>query len=141
MKRRGFLGFMGGAAVAGPSAAKAAISQMPAGMELSANLPPIPPIGGYMATTAANDVDNSWKISEIANIKKFLSGDLSEDEKEQRHRQRMYGMHSIISQHVAGLRSVSGVQKFAMYNRAIEAKNDEISRSEARGRLHWLMRG
>lgn len=138
MKRRGFLGIIGGAAVAGPSAAKAVAAKMPVGL-VDASTSLIPSVG-YSGTGQTNGPDRSWKLSEIANIKRFLSGELSDEEKEQRKRQKMYSRQSIINQRIAGLVSVSGVYKFDMYNREIAEMNEDIAKSEARGRLHWLLR-
>lgn len=140
MKRRGFLGIIGGAAVAGPSAAKAVVAKMPVGIvDASATL--LPSVG-YSGSGHGQSVglDRSWKLSEIANIKRFLGGELSDEEKEQRKRQKMYNRQSIINQRIAGLVSVSGVYKFDMYNREIAEMNEDIAKSEARGRLHWLLR-
>lgn len=138
MKRRGFLGFMGGAAVAGPQLAKAAVAELPSG--LGNAVPGV--IGGYgsLGQPIASGPDKAWKLKEIANLKRLISGGLTDDEKEDRKRRRLYQQERIISQSVACLVSVSGTRKLEIYRDRMEQHNEKIQISEAKGRLHWLLR-
>lgn len=138
MKRRGFLGFMGGAAVAGPQLAKAAVAELPSG--LGNAVPGV--IGGYgsLGQPIASGSDKTWKLKEIANLKRLISGGLTDDEKEDRKRRRLYQQERIISQSVACLVSVSGTRKLEIYRDRMEQHNEKIQISEAKGRLHWLLR-
>lgn len=139
MRRRGFLGFMGGAAVAGPSIAKQAVAQMPSGLG-SAALPG-PPMGyGSIGQGVSIASDKSWAMKEIADIKRFLTGELTDEEKESRDRARLYRREQIINQNVACLASVSGSRKLAIYSRRIELHNEDLARSEQRSRLYWLLK-
>ena len=137
MKRRGFLGFMGGAAVAGPAVAKQAVAQLPPGLGISGM--PMPSYG-YPADANSVGPDPTWKLKQIADIRRFLSGDLTDEEKEDRKRQRLYRREQVINQNVACLHSVSGSRKLAIYSSRIEQHYDEIQRSERQSRLHWLLR-
>lgn len=138
MKRRGFLGFMGGAAVAGPQLAKASVAELPSG--LGNAVPGV--IGGYgsLGQPTASGSDKTWKLKEIANLKRFISGGLTDDEKEDRKRRRLYQQERIISQSVACLVSVSGTRKLEIYRDRMEQHNEKIQISEAKGRLYWLLR-
>lgn len=140
MKRRAFFGLMGGAAVAGPAAAKQAIGKLPVG--LGDALVPTAPVGsGYLNQKSAGVVaDVVWKAKEISNLQKFLLGDLTDEEKERQKRDRMYAQQTVISQSVATLVSVSGVRKLEIYRDRMEAHNRKIQESDARSRLHWLLR-
>lgn len=140
MKRRGFLGVMGGAAVAAPALAKQAVSQLPSGLG-SASIP-APPMGYSIGqgVSLASSSDGSWMLKEIADLKRFLTGDLTDEEKENRNRQRLYRREQIINQNVACLASVSGSRKLAIYSRRMEQHSEELERSERQQRLHWLLR-
>lgn len=137
MQRRKFLGFLGGAAVAGPQIAQSAVAQLPSGLGAGIGMNPMPPSYGG---TAAAVGDGGWKLKEIANIKRLLSGQMSDEEKEDRRRQRMYQRERIISQDVACLVSVSGVRKLHIYQDRMDQHHETIRLSEARSRLHWLLR-
>lgn len=138
MKRRGFLGFMGGAAVAAPAVAKTAIAELPKGLgsvSMGVGVPSMGYGGGPVDSVGGN-----WRLKEIANLKRILTGDLTEDEKEQRKRERMYARQQSISHGVAVLVSVSGAHKLNMYANRIERHKDRIRRSETKGYLARLLR-
>lgn len=142
MKRRGFLGIVGGAAVAGPSIAKEVVASLPAG--LVAPSVPMTTLGyssgkGLVCTTEPGS-EHSWRLQEIAEIKRFLTGELSDEEKESRNRQRLYRREQVINQNVACLQSVSGSRKLAIYGRRMELHGEEMERVERQQRLHWLLR-
>lgn len=141
MKRRGFLGFLGGAAAAGPAMAKTAIAEMPKGMLGGIGNMPVGSYGGYgspMAQAAGSESD--WRLSEIANLKRIISGDLNDEEKEQRRREQMYTMEAIIDQNIAVLVSVSGPKKLAMRRDRVRKLHEQIRLSETRGYLSRLLR-
>lgn len=132
MKRRGFLGFLGGAAAAGPSVAKAAPK--------SIGMVAYPPSYGISAANQAIGGGSDWRIGEIANLRRILTGDMTEEEKEQDRRERMYAMESIIDQNVAVLVSVSGPHKLAMRRDRVRKLHKEIRLSETRGYLSRLLK-
>ncbi|QIG76692.1 hypothetical protein EVC28_068 [Rhizobium phage RHph_I1_23] len=140
MKRRGFLGIIGGAAVAGPRVAKEVVSKLPVGLG-DATLG-VPPFGGYGSQGLAEAVpsNSSWRLTEIANLRKIITGEMTDQEKEDQRRQKMYAQQNIISQSVASLVSVSGVRKLEMYQERMALHGRRIQQSEARSRLHWLLR-
>ena len=136
MKRRAFFGIMGGAAVAGPKVAKEAIAKLPVGLSDVA-MAPVP----FVAKRAPEPMaGREWVLKEIADVQRFLAGGLTEEEKEQNRRNRLYSQQSVISQSVASLVSVSGVRKLEIYRDRMEEHTRRIQESDARQRLHWLLR-
>lgn len=137
MKRRGFLGFLGGAAAAGPVMAKTAIAEMPKSIGMVAH----PPIGGPLSQAVSSTAGGGdWRLSEIANLKRIISGDLNEEEKEQMRREHMYTMEAIVDQNIAVLVSVSGPKKLAMRRDRMRELREQIRLSETRGYLSRLLR-
>lgn len=121
MKRRGFLGFIGGAAVAGPSVAKNTIVQMPSGLGLARGA-----IGGGYGNSVPSAPSGDWRIDEIARLKRIITGDLSEEEKEAARADIIRSKEAIISQHAASLVSVAAVAKIAIFNREARRLHREI---------------
>lgn len=139
MKRRGFLGIIGGAAIAGPKVAKDAVAKLPVGL---GDAMAAAPYGGY-ASIGANGTEpsnGSWRLTEIANLRKIITGEMTDQEKEDQRRQKMYAQQNIISQSVATLVSVSGVRKLEMYQERMAVHGRRIQQIEAQSRLHWLLR-
>lgn len=138
MKRRGFLGFLGGAVAVGPATAKAAVAELPKGLGA---IGPMPPMGGFYGNTISQAVDGGdWRLKEIASLKRFLSGELTDEEKEQEKRRRLNFVYNSINQNVAGLQSVSGVHKMRMFDEQMCRLNARIERSERKGYLARLLR-
>lgn len=139
MKRRGFLGFIGGAAAAGPSVARAAIAELPKGIGAASGFG-VPTTSGYGLSQAANSIDGDWRLKEILNLRRILSGEMTEEEKEQDKRRRLYSLQNTINQNVAGLQSVSGVHKLRMYDDQTHRLNQRIQRSETKSYLARLLK-
>jgi hypothetical protein len=139
MKRRGFLGIIGGAAIAGPKVAKEVVAKLPVGLG-DATMNYAVPVGYASEGISSASPNGSWRLTEIANLRKILTGEMSDQEKEDQRRQRLYAQQSIISQGVASLVSVSGVRKLEMYQDRMAAHQRRIQQSEAQSRLHWLLR-
>ncbi|RVG96711.1 hypothetical protein CN221_11230 [Sinorhizobium meliloti] len=117
--------------------AKAAIAEMPKGLGMVAS----PPMRGLSAGIGVADSSGGeWRIREIADLKRILSGDLTDEEKEQRRRERMYALEAIVDQNVAVLISVSGPQKLAMRRDRVRRLQEEIRLSETRGYLSRLLK-
>ncbi len=139
--RRKFFGLMGGAAVAGPTAAKKAVAKLPTGLfgigELGL-VGPAPEYGGLTESVKASV--GSWHFDEIARLRRFLSGDLTEEEKEERRQSHLYSRQQSISNHWAGMQSVAGWRKIELYNRDMELVNDDIARSRSQSYLSRLLR-
>lgn len=138
MKRRNFLGFLGGAAAAGPAVAKAAIAEMPKGLGMVAS----PPMGSNLSRGIglSDSSEGDWRMREIVDLKRILSGDLTDEEKEQRRRERMYALEAIVDQNVAVLISVSGPQKLAMRRDRVRLLQEKIRLSETQGYLSRLLK-
>jgi len=142
VNRRKLLGFIAGGAVAGPAAAKSIVAELPKG--LSGGMMPFPGGGvyaGYGNLVGPTDPGSGdWRLREIADIKRWLSGELTDEEKEREQRRRMHTLQNSITQNVAGLRSVSGLHKMRMFDGQMHALNDRIERSERKGYLSRLLR-
>lgn len=135
MKRRGFLGFIGGAAVAVPAAAKNAVTKLPGGLGLSN----IAGMGaGYGGAIPSNSGD--WRIEEIARLKRFLTGELTEDEKQEERAHLLRTRENLISQHAASLVSVAAVRKIDIFNREMRKLNREVDILYRSGYLTKLLR-
>ncbi len=136
--RRKFFGLLGGAAVAGPAAAKNVVAHLPTGIvgqDLLGPMSPAPLYGGEVAMKSS-----SWDLDEIARLKRFLSGGLTEEEKEERRRNRLHRRQQFISNHWAGMQSVAGWRKLELYHRDMDRVNDEIERSQSQSYLTRLLR-
>lgn len=141
--RRNFLGFLGGAATAGPAVAKQAIAAMPVGMgEL--NLSALPDARNMFSSegSACQTVSTGkdWRFDEIARLKRWISGDIDESERQDRERRMMGDRHSMISQHVAGLVSVSPARKVDIYTKQLRRSQQEIDRINAQSYLGRLLK-
>ncbi|WP_085033915.1 hypothetical protein [Ensifer aridi] len=131
--RRKFFGLMGGAAVAGPAVAKQAIAQLPQGLGMAIDAHSR--LGGPQEANGICGHDKDWRLSRIAQLRRFISGDLTDEEKEELRRRKMHSRQSIISQEVASLVSVSGVRKLDIYNERLHRLHLEIELSENRSSL------
>ncbi|NTJ63515.1 hypothetical protein G6M50_38215 [Agrobacterium rhizogenes] len=139
--RRKFFGLLGGAAVAGPTAAKNAVANLPTGLFGLSAIGPSGPAPAYQGETATlSPSTGSWHIDEVARLKRFLSGDLTDEEKEERRRSRLYSRQQALSNHWGGMQSVAGWRKLELYNRDMELVNDEIARSHSQTYLSRLLR-
>lgn len=134
--RRGFLGFLGGAAAAGPKAVGNAMAKMPDGLGLSLPSYYFDTNGGPQSAGE----DSGWRVKEIAEIKQFLSGKLTDEHKAEIQRQRIDARRNVVSQHIATLRSVSAARKVSIFNREMEGLSIEIERAVKRGYLSRLLK-
>lgn len=141
MKRRGFLGILGGAAAAGPAVAKEALSSLPTGMG-DVMIRPFPGSAGYeksmIGMKQVGDAGD-WRLKEIEAIRRFLSGDLTEKEREDRRCIALEKRQSLISQNVASLASVSSSRKLAIYNERLAAHHDDVERIRKQSYLQHLL--
>lgn len=127
MKRRAFLGFLGGAAAAGPSAAASLVEPL-----AKASLPL-----DYMGTDnpkfESSSSDGSWKISRIADLVRRLSGQKTKHEIEEERLSNLEMVGMAYRYQVDGLRSVSIQHKLEMIARMQRRRNAERER-------HWWER-
>lgn len=109
MKRRAFLGFLGGGAVAGPKLA-ASIGEQVA---LSGGSPAF---GWGMGTlpVPASTSDGDWRVSRIAQIRRWFARSGEEDAKERRQL-RQYQVEALERFRLDSLRSVSAQHKMQMF--------------------------
>lgn len=125
MKRRGFLGLLGGAAVAGPKLAVDLGAQV-AGSGLGSSIPSY--ASGYGEKPASDG--GSWKLSRIAELKKLLSGVKDPETENRRRMQRLYQVEHVERFRLDSLRSVSATHKMSMLI------DGNLDRQERMDRLH-----
>lgn len=124
--RRKFFGLMGGAAVAGPAAAKSVVEPL-----VSAGGPPVPPVpSGYYGLANTAGAAQS-KASRIAELVKRLSGFRSNEDIERERAGRLDNAANMFRYEVDALRSVSARHKMSM----IRAKYDAVA--AVRQRYWW----
>ena len=136
MNRRGFLGFLGGAAATGPKLASDLASQAATGARLGgsaasyigANIPPYP------------GPNSEWKISRIADLKRLLTGNEDPDAEFNRKRQRLYNAETAERFRLDSLRSVSPSYKVAMLADGEYARNRRIERMHQERELADLLK-
>lgn len=135
MNRRGFLGFFGGAAVAGPKLA----SDIAANVSSSMPMPPM--MGGYATNgSACNPVsDGDWRLTEIARLKKVISGKDPEAERNAKMN-RLYSAENTERVRLDSLRSVSPAYKLQMLTDGAPKRQQRVSRAEAGFRLADFLR-
>lgn len=142
MKRRGFLGFIGGAAIAGPSVAANAVKTLPNGFGgIAAQLG-----GGTYAytgkdptpTTSAGFFD--WRTDEIVRLKRLISGEMTDEEREEKRHEALYALEPIVTQNVMALHSVSAHRKVSIFNRRMATVREDIERFYNRRRLLDLLK-
>lgn len=131
MKRRSFLGLFGTAVVAGPAAAKNAVTDFPrlsgtalgaAGNFAGLAVPPLDPA----------PVSGGWtgRRSRMAQIAGFLRGEFSERDRLDREARALYESRTRIEYQINALGSVSPAHKVAMFQR-------ESARIHARQEKAW----
>lgn len=137
MKRRKFLGVLGGSAIAAPAVAKQAIAEMPKGL-LGSGGASMAPIGYPVETSSVGGA--SWKAQQIARLKQIISGEMDDEQKERIRRRRMYAKHHTISNHYAGMRSIADWKKLDCLNRDVEELERQIEKSDAQSSLWRILK-
>lgn len=123
MKRRGFLGFMGGAAAAGPTLGRSlAADAVMSRNALSQR--------AYASTTAGGLIGGDWKLDRIAELKAMIAGK-PEDETERRSR-ALYSIEARDRVSIDALRSVAPHYRVAMFQSRDRHRQNEIMK------IHWM---
>lgn len=133
MKRRAFLGFLGGAAAAGPTTAAKLATDL-----ASVPISPVPPMGGVYGGLATDD--GTWRVARIAELKKLLSGDKSEEEKRQLRINRLHQAEMEERFRLDGLRSPSSSTKARMLIAGNLDRQERVNRLYAEGELERLLK-
>ncbi len=120
MKRRAFLGFLGGAAASGPTLAKGIAAEAASG---GASL-----YGGSVQCAPASD--GAWRLSRIKELKSLLAGKNPQIEKDRREHLR-HSLDSIERYRLDGLHSLSPAHKYRMLSRF------QLQREQERRREWW----
>lgn len=110
MKRRGFLSALGVSALAGPGMAKEAILNVSTASGAST-------LGlvGSGRPMQSNPDFVDWRIQEVIDLKRRLSGELSEEERLHSEASRLHDRRRVAEYHVSALRSVSQAHGMRMY--------------------------
>jgi len=140
MKRRGFLGIMGGAVVAGPRAAKQAVTAASKSMSggMAANgitYPPSSPETEAMVSSS----HKSYLLEQVAKLRRRLTGQLTEEELEERRIDsdaRRVGFEIETS----GLRSMSESGKYSRMSRYAKQQAEERDVFYSRRRLNQYIK-
>ncbi len=122
MKRRGFLGFLGGAVASGPTLAQGVAENA------TQYIPRVSTIGSTGVESAGGNDD--WKAKQIKRLKARLLGE-DEETKKLDSMERRERLETVERSRLDGLRSVAPAQKARMLNRFIE---NEYRR---RRRFYW----
>ena len=134
MNRRGFLGFFGAGAVAGPRLA-AGIAQT---VVENSPMPPSGIVKGYADAKCASE--GSWRLAQIAKLKKIISGqDQHAVQKQAMH--RLYMAENAERVRLDSLRSISPGHKMRMLVDGGPERQQRISRADAGFSLARLLNG
>lgn len=137
MKRRGFLKAMGFGAAAAPIVSQGAFAG--GGNVLnSAGLGST--VSGYATDTVKSALSEDWKLEQIKSLKAIISGGISEEEKAEIRRRRIYQRETSIRESVACLQSVSQARKLEMVYDRIEQHEERMVIERAKERLHWMLK-
>lgn len=124
MKRRAFLGFLGGATAAGPQLAK--------GLAADAYFPSVPPMGGgWIGGATKTSEGGDWRQSRILELRRLLSGDDGGEAARNRRQNRLSQLEQAERFRLDSLRSISPSHKMSMF---IEGSLDR----QERLRVGWL---
>ena len=138
MKRRGFRGIMGGAVVAGPGAAKQAVTAASHSMSGGVAKLGVGMLGGEAPTEGGMSVGlshKSWLLEKVAKYQRILSGDLTDEEIEERKVDSNARL-VVFEIETSGLRSMSESSKFARMNRQDKRLRAERDRFYAKRTLN-----
>lgn len=135
MKRRAFLGFLGGAAAAGPATAAKLASDLAGSATGSI---PMAPLSAYGGPVSSND--GAWRLTRIAELKKLLSGDKSDEEKRQARINRLHQAEMEERFRLDALRSPSATTKARMLIAGNVDRQERVSRLYAEDELERLLK-
>ena len=138
MKRRGFLGIMGGAVVAGPGAAKQAVtaaSRASTGGVASLMSSSILGEGpDAEADSVGITTHKDYLLERVSRYQRVLSGQLTEEEIQERNlRNETHRVRFEIE--TSGLRSMAETSKYARMSRYAQQQKDERERFYAKRNL------
>jgi hypothetical protein len=139
MKRRQFLGFLGGAAVAGPKAAQAVAKETLTKGSLIGEAVSGGAVPGYYGEPQAASSSGDWKVSRIKELKAILAGKDPEAERREKQ-QRYYALENRDRARIDSLRSVSFVNKMRLYTEGSFERNERIRRENMRWELADLLK-
>jgi len=133
--RRGFLGIMGGAAAAGPKLASSLAAE-------AANNMPSPSFGGYTSglSPAGPMSEAEYKLSRIAQLRKWIAGDDPESRLHRRER-LIHSLELRERYRLDGLRSVSPSYRHAMFVEGNFTRHERINRERWEFELSELTGG
>lgn len=131
MKRRGFLGFLAGGAVAGPGMVKAAAEQTLAGLSVDGGMSGpegwAPPMPNYVSGGTISTATLAGQLSNVAHMQADLARLLGKSEARKRRERASINVHAL-SPDIAALRSVSLTRKVAMQRELNYAASEDHER-------------
>jgi hypothetical protein len=132
MNRRGFLGFLGAGAAAGPKLATGLATEVAAGSTL---------VGGYLGGDPFGAVGGNpnYRVEHIARLKNLISGK-DPSIKRERVMRNLYMAESVERFRLDGLRSVSACHKMRMFIDGSHDRQNRIRRQDAEFDLAVLLR-
>lgn len=141
LKRRQFLGFLGGAVAAGPKAAQAIAQEtLTKGSLVGEALNSGGSVPGYYGEPQVASSSGNWKASRIKELKAILAGKDPEAERREKQ-QRYYALENRDRARIDSLRSVSFVNKMRLYTEGSITRNERIRRENMRWELANLLKG
>lgn len=133
MHRRGFLGFFGAGAVAGPKLAAGIAENVATSM-------PLPPMGASSGGPVEAASEGSWRLRRIANLKRIISG--KDPEAAQREAMLRLSLADNCDRvRLDGLRSVSPAHKQRMLIESTRERQDRMRRTDAVFELSRFLNG
>lgn len=131
MNRRSLLGFLGGAVASGPTLAKGIAADV-SGSAWTAQ--------SAAYGVSAESVSGDYRVTKIARLKRFLSGELDDDEKRHHRVSALHSIEDIERFRLDGLRSIAPAHKLRMLQAGNQGRRDLIERIHAEGELERLLR-
>lgn len=138
MNRRGLLKAIGIGAAAAPIVSQGAFAG--AGDMIAKSAGGASIVGGYGVDSIKNAIDVDWRASQIKSLRAIINGGISEEEKAEIKRRRLYQRESAIRESVACLQSVSQTRKLEMVHDRMEIHEERMVVERAKERLHWLLK-
>lgn len=147
MKRRGFLGFLGGAAVAGPSMAKQAVASGLEAMQVSGGPHPVAPPGAYSIGRSLGENIGYEEPSPMdadhwaqRQLREFL-GMSDEDKKQRRLEQHVHALDpDLVANRSFSLSAKLRIQRDRDFARSMASQEIDLRREIAEAMKNWAKR-
>jgi hypothetical protein len=147
MERRGFLGFLGGAAVAGPSMAKQAVASGLEAMQVDGGQHPIAGVGPWSSGRSLVDNIGYEELSPVdadhwlqEELREFL-GMSEEDKKRRRSEQHVHALDpDLVANRSFSLTAKLAIQRDRDFSRSMANQEHYLRRQIAEAMKNWAKR-